>query len=137
GTGALLGGLVFSRVFAADRLRRISPTAMAITTAMTVGLVVTTWWVIAVAVLVVFQWSNSITTTTGITYRQLAAPDDLRSSVNVFGRMISWGGQPFGAVTGALISASLDVRAAYVFAAIVLAIGAAGARAFIPKHTAI
>jgi len=57
--------------------------------------------------------------------------------VNVFGRMISWGGQPFGAAAGALISALLDVRAAYMFTVIVTAISAFMAYIFLRPGTEI
>lgn len=137
GIGALIAGLLFSRVFAPVRLKRITPVTTAITAGVTIGLVFSTWWIPAIVLLVLFQWAVGTTITTGITYRQLAAPDDLRSSVNVFGRMISWGGQPFGAGIGAAISAALDVRAAYVFAAIALTLSATGAWAFLPRSTAI
>jgi len=137
GVGALIAGLLFSRVFAPPRVKRITPISTAITAGITVGLVLSTWWISAILLLVLFQWAVGTTITTGITYRQLAAPDDLRSSVNVFGRMISWGGQPFGAGIGAAISAALDVRAAYIFAAIALTLSASGAWTFLPRSTAI
>ncbi|MEO7371000.1 MAG: MFS transporter, partial [Ilumatobacteraceae bacterium] len=86
---------------------------------------------------VLFSWSIGTTVTTGITYRQLAAPDDLRSSVNVFGRMISWGGQPFGAGIGAFVSAAISVRAAYAVAASSMAISAVAALVFLPPSTAL
>ena len=81
--------------------------------------------------------SVATTVTTGITYRQLAAPDELRSSVNTFGRMISWGGQPFGAAAGALIASALDVRAAYLFAATSMMISAICAFVFLRPSTLI
>lgn len=137
GCGALIGGIMFSRVFSTARVKQITPISTGLTAAVTVGLVMTSSWIPAVLMLVLFQWCVQITTTTGITYRQLAAPDELRSSVNVFGRMISWGGQPFGAGIAALISATIDVRAAYVFAAVALTIGATGAWAFLPTSTLI
>lgn len=137
GVGALIAGLLFSRVFSPARVKRITPISTAITAGITVGLVFSTWWIPAIVLLVLFQWAVGTTITTGITYRQLAAPDDLRSSVNVFGRMISWGGQPFGAGIGAAISAALDVRAAYIFAAIALTLSATGAWTFLPPSTAI
>ena len=49
-------------------------------------------------------------------------PDDLRSSVNVLGRMISWGGQPFGAACGALVAGAASVPVAYVGAAVVMGV---------------
>jgi acyl-coenzyme A thioesterase PaaI-like protein len=81
----------------------------------------------ALVAIALLSWSITITIMVGITYRQLAAPDDLRSSVNVIGRMTAWGGQPFGAATGAVIAATADVPAAYAVAAAVLVIAASGA----------
>ena len=90
-------------------------------------LVVDHWW-IAGLVLVIFSSGISTAITTGITYRQLASPDDLRSSVNVLGRMVSWGGQPFGAVAGAIIAAASNVHTAYAVAAVVMTTTAICAR---------
>ncbi|HEX3090382.1 MAG TPA: MFS transporter [Ilumatobacteraceae bacterium] len=120
GVGALLAGLMFSRLFAPRRVRWMSPATVLVAGLMVTGLSVVTNWVVAAMMLVVFAWANGLTVTSGITYRQLATPDDLRSSVNVFGRMVSWGGQPFGAATGALVAANATVRSAYVVAAVVL-----------------
>jgi hypothetical protein len=71
------------------------------------------------------SWSTMTTIIVGITYRQLAAPDDLRSSVNVLGRMISWGGQPFGAAVGAIVAEAHSVHSSYIVAASVMATTAA------------
>ena len=74
-----------------------------------------------------FSWSITVTIMVGITYRQLAAPDDLRSSVNVIGRMTAWGGQPFGAASGAAIASFANVPTAYAVAAILMLVSSAGA----------
>ena len=137
GAGALVSGLLFARIFSTRRVRWITPISIGLSSAIGVGLVVSTDWRPSALLLLLFSWSVTTTITTGITYRQLAAPDDLRSSVNVFGRMISWGGQPFGAGAGALISALLDVRAAYVFTVIVTAISATMAYIFLRPGTEI
>ncbi len=137
GAGALVSGLLFARVFSTRRVRWITPISIGSSSAIAVGLVVSTNWRLSGLLLLLFSWSVTTTITTGITYRQLAAPDDLRSSVNVFGRMISWGGQPFGAGAGALISALLDVRAAYVFTVVVTAISATMAYVFLRPGTEI
>jgi hypothetical protein len=107
----------------------ITPVSLAIAAAM-IGLLllIDRWWV-AGLVLVVFSGGIATAITTGITYRQLASPDDLRSSVNVLGRMVAWGGQPFGAAAGALITAGTTVHSAYAVAAIVMTATAAFARA--------
>ena len=137
GAGALISGLLFSRIFTTGRVRWITPATIAMSSCLAVGLVASTSWLPSAVILLLFSLSVSTTIVTGITYRQLAAPDDLRSSVNVFGRMISWGGQPFGAAAGALISALLDVRAAYMFTVIVTAISALTAYVFLRPGTEI
>ena len=97
-----------------------------------------TRWIPALITIAAFSLAITTTIIVGITYRQLAAPDDLRSSVNVIGRMIAWGGQPFGAATGAAIAAATDVPTAYVVAAAVMlisGIGAAVALRAAPSYT--
>jgi hypothetical protein len=90
-------------------------------------LAINTRWIAALFAIVVFSWSITVTIMVGITYRQLAAPDDLRSSVNVIGRMTAWGGQPFGAASGAAIASLASVPTAYAVAAIVMLVSSAGA----------
>jgi hypothetical protein len=57
--------------------------------------------------------------------------------VNVFGRMISWGGQPFGAALGAFVAATSGVRPAYVVAGAAMLISATGAFVFLRPSTEI
>ena len=104
GVGALVAGVTFARLFRMSRVRWITPGVLAAATVMMAGLTVTNRWLTAVALLTVFTWGTATAIATGITYRQIVAPDDLRSSVNVLGRMIAWGGQPFGAAMGAVIA---------------------------------
>jgi MFS family permease len=59
----------------------------------------------------------------GITVRQLLTPDELQGRVNTTGRMIAWGGTPFGALLGGLVADSFGVRAAYLVLALPAAIG--------------
>ena len=79
-------------------------------------------WLSVGALVAAVTLSCTTTINVGITYRQLAAPDDLRSSVNVLGRMIAWGGQPFGAACGALVAGAAGVPLAYAGAAVVMAV---------------
>jgi MFS family permease len=137
GVGALVAGLLFARIFTTARVKRITPTSIAVGGLLAIALAATTGWVVALLLLVLFSWSTGTTITTGITYRQLAAPDDLRSSVNVFGRMISWGGQPFGAAIGALVASASGVQTAYIVAAASMLISATGAFVFLPPSTEI
>ncbi len=127
GVGSLVAGLLFGRMFRPQRVRFLTPASVAVSGIVVALLAGNTMWVVALVAIAVVSWSITITIMVGITYRQLAAPDDLRSSVNVIGRMTAWGGQPFGAATGAVIAATADVPAAYTVAAVVLMIAACGA----------
>lgn len=127
GVGSLVAGLLFARLFRPNRVRYLTPGSLAASGIVVALLAGNSLWVLALAAIAVLSWSITITIMVGITYRQLAAPDDLRSSVNVIGRMTAWGGQPFGAATGAVIAATADVPAAYAVAAVVMLISACGA----------
>ncbi len=127
GVGSLVAGLLFARVFRPGRIALLTPGSLVVSGVLVAILAANARWVTALVVIALFSWSITTTIIVGITYRQLAAPEDLRSSVNVIGRMISWGGQPFGAAIGALISASTDVPTAYTVAAIAMLISGVGA----------
>lgn len=107
----------------------LTPGSLAVSGTIVALLAVNTRWLVALIAIAVFSWSITMTIMVGITYRQLAAPDDLRSSVNVIGRMTAWGGQPFGAATGASIAALADVPTAYAVAAVVMLVASGGATA--------
>ena len=75
-----------------------------------------------------------LTITTGITYRQLATPDTLTSTVNTIGRMIAAGGQPLGAAIGAVIAATTTITTAYATATTVMALTAVAALLALRRH---
>ena len=127
GVGSLLAGLIFARIFRPRRVRLLTPVSLAISGGIVAILAVNSQWVAALIAIGVFSLSITVTIMVGITYRQLAAPDDLRSSVNVIGRMTAWGGQPFGAATGAVVAALAGVPTAYAVASVVMLTSAAGA----------
>ena len=120
GVGSFVAGLVFARIFDRSRVPVLTPGALAVSAACAAGLALTTSWPVAIALLTAFSASIATTIVIGITYRQLVAPDELRSSVNVIGRMIAWGGQPFGAAVGAVVAGRVDVAAAVAMAAAVM-----------------
>lgn len=133
GIGSLVAGLVFARLFAVDRIAWLSPGSMAVSAASVVGLAAMGWWVGALPLYALFNCAVGTTIVTGITYRQLVSPEDVRSSVNVVGRMISWGGQPFGAATGAFVADAVSVRAAYAMAATTMAFTATVTRVLLRR----
>jgi len=59
----------------------------------------------------------------GITVRQLLTPDEFQGRVNTTGRMVAWGGTPFGALLGGMAADAYGIRAAYLLLAVPAAIG--------------
>jgi len=59
----------------------------------------------------------------GITVRQLLTPDEFQGRVNTTGRMVAWGGTPFGALLGGMAAGAYGVRVAYLLLAVPAAIG--------------
>lgn len=127
GVGSLLAGLAFARVFAVERIRFLTPGMLLAAAIAIAALAANQWWAAALAVVAAFSFSITTTITVGITYRQMVSPDSIRSSVNVIGRMIAWGGQPFGAALGAVLASTRSVTAAYWLAAGIMAVAAAAA----------
>jgi len=134
GVGSLVSGLLFARVFRTGRVPLLTPLTLLVSGCFALLLARTTSWPAALVLFAAFSLSMTTTITIGITYRQLAAPDDLRSSVNVMGRMISWGGQPFGAATGALVASLASVPTSYTMAAIVMVVSAVVARMLLRRQ---
>jgi MFS family permease len=116
GLGSLVSGLMFSRVFRPAQVPVLTPLTLAGSGVLAFALAATSRWPVAVVLVGLFTLSMSTTITIGITYRQLAAPDRMRSSVNVIGRMVAWGGQPFGAAAGAAVTTVASVPVAYTAA---------------------
>ncbi len=135
GVGSLISGLLFARLFATTRIHWLTPLSLATSGAIAAALSLTNRATVAIALLLVFSTAITFTITIGITYRQLAASDDLRSTVNVIGRMIAWGGQPFGAATGALLASLTSVAVSYQTAAAVMAGTAIYARIRLPRSS--
>lgn len=129
GVGSLIAGLAFSRIFSVPRIRLLTPASLLCAGLLIVALCANRSWFVGAAVIGMFSLSITTTIMIGITYRQIAAPDAIRSSVNVIGRMIAWGGQPFGAAIGAVLAATFSVRSAYAVAATVMLVASAGAYA--------
>lgn len=122
GAGSLVAGALFSRVFRADRVRLLTPGTLLASSALAAALSINVSWLTATVLILVFSFSMATTIGIGITYRQLVAPDHLRSSINVIGRMVAWGGQPFGAAVGAAVTGATSVGVAYAVAAAVMAV---------------
>lgn len=134
GVGAAVAGLFVARVYAPSRLRNVVPGACAVGAIMMLIVAFTTNLLVAIPALVILGLSWTIIFTLGIIHRMLETPDQLRASVNVLGRMVSWGGQPFGALAAGLVASQFTVQHAYVMAAAVLATSGALNRLLLPHR---
>ena len=118
--GALVAGLVFGRIFRVEKVGQIAAVTI-VASSLLLGLMAfLTVFAVALLVFGVFLLSNMLTQVNGITYRQVATPDALQSRVNVIGRMVAWGGQPFGAALGGVLAQVTSVRTALLAAAGIL-----------------
>lgn len=61
-----------------------------------------------------WELSYTLTTTNGISLRQLVTPDHLQSRVSAYARMVAWGGTPFGAAVGGLLAEITMIRTTYL-----------------------
>jgi len=133
GVGSLIAGLVFARLFRPPRVRILTPAALAFSATSSSLLLISTPAIAAIPV-GAFALGIMLTITTGITYRQLATPDTLTSTVNTIGRMIAAGGQPLGAAIGAVIAATTSITTAYATATTVMSLTAAAAFLSLRHH---
>jgi MFS family permease len=60
----------------------------------------------------------------GISLRQMVTPDHLQARVNTAGRMVAWGGTPFGAALGGLVAELTTIRTAYALLALPVLVSA-------------
>ena len=124
-----VGGVLGAAVMPALRRRlhpaRVSQIALAVTPLLILALTAATNFLAAAAAFLVWTWASQVTIVNGITYRMQVIPDALQSRVNVVGRMVAWGGQPFGATIGGAIASVASVRSAFLLAAAIVALTAA------------
>ena len=84
----------------------------------TVALAGASGFVVALALWAVSATARLVVNANSVTVRQLLTPDELQGRVNTTGRMISWGGTPFGALLGGLTAQAYGVRVAYLLLAV-------------------
>ncbi len=130
--GALVSGLVFARLYRPGRIRWLTPTCLSASAVLLAGLTLTRSYPTALVLTALFAFTVGTTISVGITYRQMASPDDLRSSVNVVGRMVSWGGQPFGAAVGGVVAEAAGISVALGLATAVMAASAVTSALILP-----
>ncbi|HEY9316185.1 MFS transporter [Williamsia sp.] len=122
--GAFLISLVSARVQRVVGTGRITLCGIAVSAAAILVWAQTTWLVVSLIVLVVYQAANTIIVVNGIVVRQSITPDNLQSRVNTTARMIAMGGTPFGAAIGGALAQMVGVGAAVSTGAVALMVAA-------------
>ena len=89
------------------------------------GLVVAPSFVAALLLWAAWDLARTVANVNGITVRQQLTPDELQGRVNTTGRMIAWGGMPFGALLGGIVAETAGVPAAYLVLALPVAVALA------------
>ena len=119
----MLGVGTLAAAVALPRLTRRFPLPVVAAAALGISVLGLTGWSLATGLtaglisLILWQLGTSVFVLGGITLRQSVTPDALQGRVNTTARMIAWGGQPFGAALGGVLSASLGIRATLLAAA--------------------
>jgi MFS family permease len=135
GIGAAIAGALFGKLYKPHRLRRFVPPCYAACTVLVALVSVVRSLPIALIMLALGSFSWTVIFTFGIVHRMLETPDHLRASVNVIGRMVAWGGQPFGAIAAGLVAGPYGVPAAYRMAAVAMAAAALLTYTLLPHRT--
>jgi MFS family permease len=122
-TGALAAALLLPRATRAAGPGPVSLVAYSVFVAALLGLAANPYFAGALLLWAVWELARGTGNMNGITVRQQLTPDELQGRVNTTGRMISWGGTPFGALLGGAVAELSGVRAAYVVLAAPVAVG--------------
>ncbi|MBB5874564.1 MFS family permease [Allocatelliglobosispora scoriae] len=93
---------------------RIAVIGYALFTVMLIALATITHYPGALLIWAVWQLAYSLAVTNTIVVRQQRTPDELQGRVNTTGRMIVWGGTPFGALLGGVIAETATAQTAYL-----------------------
>jgi MFS family permease len=121
--GSLIASLVLPRFSRRAGQGTVSIVGYGVFVLAVVGLAATSEFVVALVVWAVWAVARLIVNANGITVRQLLTPDELQGRVNTTGRMIAWGGTPFGALIGGLLAEDAGIQIAYLALAVPPAVG--------------
>jgi MFS family permease len=126
-TAAAIGALIAARVLPAlGRRAGAGPTSIigyAGYVLALLALVHAPSFAAAAALWAAWEFTRTVVNVNGITVRQQLTPDGLQGRVNTTGRMIAWGGTPFGALIGGVVAQQAGVPAAYLVLAVPAAAG--------------
>ncbi|MEU8315218.1 MULTISPECIES: MFS transporter [unclassified Micromonospora] len=116
--GSLVAAVVLPRASRWAGQGTVSITGLVIFVAALIGLAGTSVFALALAWWTIWAVARLTVNANGITVRQLLTPDALQGRVNTTGRMLAWGGTPFGALIGGLAADTVGVRVAYLMLAV-------------------
>lgn len=121
--GTLIATLLLPRLSDRAGQGRVSVIGYAVFVIGTIGLALNPVFASALLLWAVWACSQLLVNGNGSTVRQLLTPDELQGRVNTTGRMIAWGGTPFGALLGGLLAQTAGIQVAYLALAIPAATG--------------
>ncbi|QLQ35341.1 MFS transporter [Micromonospora robiginosa] len=116
--GSLVAAVILPRASRWAGQGTVSVTGLVIFVAALVGLAGTSVFALALVWWAVWAVARLTVNANGITVRQLLTPDALQGRVNTTGRMLAWGGTPFGALIGGLAADAYGARVAYLLLAV-------------------
>jgi MFS family permease len=123
--GSLIATLVMPRLSLHAGQGTVSIAGYAVFVLAVLGLAGVSVFPAALALWATWACARLLVNGNGITVRQLLTPDELQGRVNTTGRMISWGGVPFGALLGGGAAETLGVPLTYAVLAVPAVIGLA------------
>jgi MFS family permease len=122
--GAMLAALLLPAMTHSLGAGPLSITAYLLLTAAVCALAMAEAFPVALALWALWNFASTAAITNSITLRQQLTPDDLQGRVNTTGRMIAWGGTPFGALLGGILADTAGARTAYLTLAMPSALAA-------------
>jgi MFS family permease len=126
-TAAAVGSLIGARLLPAAGRRigqgPVSIVGYGVFVIALLGLAVNPWFAAALLWWGVWEMARTTVNLNGITVRQQLTPDELQGRVNTTGRMVAWGGTPFGALLGGLAAEAGGIPVAYLALAVPAAVG--------------
>jgi len=123
--GSLAAALLLPRVSRRVGPGLVSVIAYALFAGAVLGLAAYPLVVVALPLWAVWEVARASANMNGLTVRQQLTPDELQGRVNTTGRMIAWGGTPFGALLGGTVAEFAGVWVAYLALAVPVTIGLA------------
>lgn len=111
--GSSVGALAAS--FAAPRLRRRPPVPtvaglLAVDTALMAGYALSADWMMALAMILLWNLVHTTLMIVSISYRQVLAPPRMQGRIQAAGRMLAWGSVPLGSAACGALTGSIGSR---------------------------